>query len=71
LYGAERSTHRTVSVPARSRISVKVGSLGAPSGASSVIVDGLDGAQLYATQSLIDSSGVSGSEVVGVPFAGQ
>ncbi len=71
LYGAGRSVHRTVSVPALSRISVKVGSLGAPGGSSSVIVEGLDGAQLYATQSLIDPSGVSGSEVVGVPFTGQ
>jgi subtilisin family serine protease len=71
LYGAGKSTQRTVDIPAHSRVSVKVGDFGVPSGSSSVLVDGVDGAQLYATQTLINANGTSGSELGGVPFGAQ
>ena len=68
LYGAGKSVTRTVSVPALSRISLKARDLGVPGVASSILVEGVNGARFYAIQSMINPAGDSGSEVAGVPY---
>jgi hypothetical protein len=68
LYGAGKSVTRTVSVPPLSRISLKTHDLGVPGGGSSILVEGVNGAKFYATQSMINAAGDSGSEVAGVPY---
>jgi len=68
LYGAGKSVTRTVSVPALSRISLKARDLGIPGVASSILVEGVNGAKFYAIQSMINPAGDSGSEVAGVPY---
>ncbi len=71
IYGGYRQSHRSVTVAAGARLSLDVSSLGVPSGASSLIVQGTSDAQFYATQSLFNRSGTDGSEVSGISLAVQ
>ncbi|HVA91106.1 MAG TPA: DUF5719 family protein [Chloroflexota bacterium] len=71
LFGAGQRVSRTVTVPALGRISLKARDLGIPGSNSSIIVEGVGGAKFYATQSLINAAGDSGTEVAGVPYVAQ
>ncbi len=71
IFGGYRQVHRTVTVPAETRLSLSVSSLGVPTGSSSLIVRGAQDAQFFATQSLFNRAGTDGSELSGVSLTGQ
>ncbi|MDB5057693.1 MAG: N-acetylmuramoyl-L-alanine amidase family 2, partial [Chloroflexi bacterium] len=71
VYDGNHTLQRTVQIPAQQRKSIDVSSLGLPSGASSLIVDGSGGAQFYATQSTFNKAGTDGSEISGIVTSGQ
>jgi hypothetical protein len=63
--------HRTVQVPAQQRVSLNIAGLGMPPGPSSIMVDGVNEAQFYDTQSMFTKNGTDGSEVTGIDVSGQ
>jgi hypothetical protein len=71
VFGGSQTSQRTIQVPAQRRVSVDVSTLGVPVGPSSLIVDGVQGAQVFATQSIFNKSRTDGSEVSGVVAAEQ